>query len=242
MPNNDNKVLEIYRQLIADEEFKKMYYDYFLDRFVYSIEDLEKSENVEKRRKMIDALLKAFNLAFSYKESLLGTVEIQKLANLINIEEGIADFRKINVDPGAKATWDVTPPNRIYLEIYTLLNNYYNVWSGMTNIFEKKASFHINLMRIHPFEDGNKRVSRLLLNVNLINAGYPPVVITEEETDIYYKFINECDVTGFADFLAKKSYNEAITIIFFYRSYKNVPINEGIEEFLVRQKTTRESL
>lgn len=239
MPNG-KKVLEIYQQLIADEDFRKFYYDFFLDRFVYSIEDLEKSENDKKRQKMIGALLEAFNLAFSYKDTFLSTIEIQKLANIINSEEGIANFRRINVDPGTKANWEVTPPNRIYLEIYSLLNNYYNVWSGMADVFEKEASFHINLMRIHPFEDGNKRVSRLLLNVNLMNAGYPPVVIMESETDMYYQYINNFDVKGFTEYLKQKSYEEAFNIIFLYKSYKNIPIKEEIEEYLIRQKNTRE--
>lgn len=239
MLNNANP-LEIYREIIKDEKFREIYSDYFLDRFVYSIADVEKNSDIEKRKKMIDALLKAYRLAMGYKDQVLSAIEMQKIANIVNEEAGLEGFRKINVEPGPKANWIVTPPNRIYMEIYTLINNYYNVWSGMEDVFEKEAMYHITLMRIHPFEDGNKRVSRLILNVNLINQGYPPVIISESETDDYYNFINNFDVQGFAKFLRIKSYYESMGIAFLYKSYKEIPINESIEEYLQNKENARD--
>lgn len=73
-----------------------------------------------------------------------------------------------------------------------------------------------------------------------MNAGYPPVVIMESETDMYYQYINNFDVKGFTEYLKQKSYEEAFNIIFLYKSYKNIPIKEEIEEYLIRQKNTRE--
>ncbi len=238
MLNNSN-IIEIYRELMKDANFTKEYIDYFLDRFVYSIEDVEKSEDSFKRKEMIDSLLEAFRMASAFPTEKMGTSEIQKIANIINAKDGIANFRKINVDAGTKANWTVTPPNRIYFEMYTLLDNYYNVWSALENVFEKEAMFHIAFMRIHPFEDGNKRISRLLLNVNLMKSGFPPVLITEEETDAYYEYINNEDVQGFAKFLARKSYTEAVEIIFLYKLIKNIPINQSIEEYLNQEKNAR---
>ena len=239
MLNNLNS-LEIYRTLIQDKEFAKEYFDYFLDRFVYSMADVEEKDNNTERKEMIENLLLAFKTAISFQTEKLGTVEIQKIANIINNKDGIADFRKINVSAGTKATWTVTPPNRIYFEVYSLLNNYYNVWSALEDIFEKEAMFHIAFMRIHPFEDGNKRVSRLLLNLNLMKAGYPPVLITEEETDEYYQYINDYDIKGLTKFLSHKSYYESVGIIFFYKAIKDIPINQSIEEYLEQTKNARD--
>ena len=34
------------------------------------------------------------------------------------------------------------------------------------DIYEREALFHIGLMRIHPFEDGNKRTAKIIMNAN----------------------------------------------------------------------------
>ena len=45
---------------------------------------------------------------------------------------------------------------------------------------------HEKLVTIHPFSDGNGRTSRLLMNLLLIKAGYPPVVILPEDKLAYF--------------------------------------------------------
>lgn len=42
------------------------------------------------------------------------------------------------------------------------------------HIVEKVALFHLRFEGIHPFTDGNGRTGRLLMNLQLIKAGYPP--------------------------------------------------------------------
>lgn len=59
------------------------------------------------------------------------------------------------------------------------------------------ASFvHIEFVGIHPFIDGNGRTSRLLMNLELIKAGFPPVVISVEDRLEYYKALDAAHVTG----------------------------------------------
>ncbi len=45
------------------------------------------------------------------------------------------------------------------------------------NIVTKLARFHIEFERIHPFIDGNGRTGRLLVNFELMKAGFPPRLI-----------------------------------------------------------------
>ncbi len=45
---------------------------------------------------------------------------------------------------------------------------------------------HERLVTIHPFSDGNGRTSRLLMNLLLLQAGYPPVVILPEDKPAYF--------------------------------------------------------
>lgn len=51
---------------------------------------------------------------------------------------------------------------------------------------ETAALAHFRLVHIHPITDGNGRTARLLMNLWLMQAGYPPAVIRNEDRDAYY--------------------------------------------------------
>jgi Fic family protein len=60
------------------------------------------------------------------------------------------------------------------------------------------ALFHYRFVCIHPFDDGNGRVSRLLMNYVLLKQGYPPVVIKSADKNNYLRALNAAD-TGDTD-------------------------------------------
>lgn len=67
------------------------------------------------------------------------------------------------------------------------------------------ALAHYKLVHIHPFIDGNGRTSRLLMNLLLMQAGYPPVIIAKQNRHLYYQHLqtaNEGDVRPFVRFIA----------------------------------------
>ncbi|XP_053552422.1 protein adenylyltransferase FICD [Bombina bombina] len=71
---------------------------------------------------------------------------------------------------------------------------------------EFAALAHYKLVYIHPFVDGNGRTSRLLMNLILMQAGYPPITIRKEQRSEYYHVLelaNEGDVRPFIRFIAK---------------------------------------
>jgi hypothetical protein len=72
-------------------------------------------------------------------------------------------------------------------------------------IYRREALFHIRFERIHPFNDGNGRTGRIILNYNLLKNHMPPVLITGVMSDDYKKFINEFDVDGLAKYLMSSS-------------------------------------
>jgi Fic family protein len=61
------------------------------------------------------------------------------------------------------------------------------------------AEAHYRLVRIHPFVDGNGRAARLLMNVLLMQAGYPQAIIRPEERRRYIQAIETANSTGNVD-------------------------------------------
>lgn len=57
--------------------------------------------------------------------------------------------------------------------------------AGATSAPETAFEAHYRLVTIHPFADGNGRTSRLIMNLGLLRAGYPPITIGPPERAAY---------------------------------------------------------
>jgi Fic family protein len=56
---------------------------------------------------------------------------------------------------------------------------------------ERIANFHLEFEHIHPFCDGNGRIGRVLINYQLLQLGFPPVIIRDKEKAVYYRSFGE---------------------------------------------------
>ena len=126
------------------------------------------------------------------KEEPFSEWQIRNIHQLIlkNIDdENAGRYRQQNVLISGATT---TPPD------YTLLNDkmaqlidWYNLEAYKLHPIERAAKVHADFVGIHPFIDGNGRTSRLLMNLELLKAGYPPCVITVENRLAYYEALDQ---------------------------------------------------
>lgn len=79
-------------------------------------------------------------------------------------------------------------PYLIQPQMEQLLEKYRN---STEHIIPKLARFHIKFEGIHPFIDGNGRTGRLLVNLELMKAGYPPIDIKFTDRIAYYNAFDE---------------------------------------------------
>lgn len=63
----------------------------------------------------------------------------------------------------------------------------YDYAHGEKFFLDKISQFHLEFENTHPFCDGNGRSGRVLVNLQLQNYGYPPVIIRDKEKKNYYK-------------------------------------------------------
>ncbi|WP_344702375.1 Fic family protein [Halomonas cibimaris] len=96
-----------------------------------------------------------------------------------------------------------TPPDCLHVEeaIQRLLS-----WSHSQTGYHPIrhiAELHTRFVEIHPFIDGNGRTGRLLMNCELMKAGYPPSIIRVEERLDYYDALDTACTTGDYDAIAR---------------------------------------
>jgi len=161
------------------------------------------------------------------KDRKLSPYDLIDIAEIINknVTYIPSGFRRVGaVIKGS--SMEVEDPYYIREAMYSLFNNYYNVWD-LLPIYEREARFHRELIRIHPFEDGNGRTARIVTNYNLMINNKAPIIIEKEDRKKYFEMLEFNKIDELAKFFEKKSKEEFETMLGLYKTYcgENFDIN-----------------
>lgn len=88
------------------------------------------------------------------------------------------------------------------------------------------ALFHYRFIRIHPFDDGNGRTARIVMNFVLMQFGYPPVIIKTEDKENYYAVLRLADADQIEPFISYIAQNLISSLKIMIRGAKGESIEE----------------
>lgn len=97
----------------------------------------------------------------------------------------VGEYKRLPNEVGGKET---TPPERVAAEMKNLLKEYNAIEEKS---FDDLLAFHYRFESIHPFQDGNGRVGRLILFKECLRNGIVPFIITDDLKMYYYRGLKE---------------------------------------------------
>lgn len=92
----------------------------------------------------------------------------------------VGDYKKMPNEVGGE---DTTPPKEVHADMAELISGYEN---GRTKTLEDIVEFHARFEKIHPFQDGNGRIGRLIMFKECLRFGVFPFIIDASIKMPYY--------------------------------------------------------
>ena len=225
----------MFLELQSNHVFRKNYFDMLKYRLAYGSLQLEGIDddvaNINQSMQIFNQL-QAINFIFdNHKTENLSHMEFTSLlCNIVEKVSGneVTNFRTTDAIV-AGSNIPRTNPFFIRNDLWYLIDNYnYQLMNCKTEreVLEVEALFHIRLLHIHPFEDGNGRTSRIILAYNMCKNNMAPSIITKDKKRIYCDLIEKGDYKGLADLFEELSKQELEVMISLYKKLDDAGLIE----------------
>ena len=171
---------------------------------------------------------KAMEYAFLNIHSYISNSTIENINNIIN-----GNIKKFFLpDCGKKLNINLFLNMEDYENFEKNKRNYlmWDYFYDGTNIFRRIAEKYILFEKRHPFENGNGRTGRILINYELIQNNIVPIVIEKENKKEYLKFLEEADFVGFGECIKTLSNEEKKRLEYFEKVKKQKQSEEEEEK------------
>ena len=135
--------------------------------------------------------------ALVQKDEALTERTLKEIHNLIlrNIDGANAGtYRRMNVL--ISGAGHIPPPAERVLEKMEAFFRWYGAARGALHPVEFAARVHAEFVNIHPFKDGNGRTARLIMNFELMRAGFPTVIVPVDARPDYYRNLDIAATQG----------------------------------------------
>lgn len=224
-----------YGQLTSEAYEEETVLDKVKDLYRYVTEKLKADRSAY-------VLKKGNNEAFAYARNLpqLGIPEIIEINTMVNSDSGIHRGFKTSDNDIMGAPFTPCPKEHVPVRMQELLYKYNHEWAEeippfvegvntpdeknahLRAVCEREAKFHIEFERIHPFEDGNGRTGRIILNSNLIKNELAPILITPEMHDLYIEYIDNNDYKSLGQLIFMLSSVTLTEMVSHYRKVRGI--------------------
>jgi len=160
-------------------------------RFIYETKTIgvqDSAVNVDDVMETINHF-RCIDLAIDFAKRKLSETFIKQLHRILktNTEDSkktwfmVGDYKLYENIAGDRET---VHPDKVKDEMKKLLSNYLK---KDKHTFEEIVEFHVDFERIHPFQDGNGRVGRLIAFKECLKNGIVPFIILDSKKDFYYR-------------------------------------------------------
>lgn len=163
-------------------------------RYIYETHQLINAENVN-----VDDIIETTN-HFKLVDYMLDVADEEISEEMIKkfhkiLKSGTSDAEKdwFNVGEYKKLANEVAgnktaKPENVHKEIEKLLNDYNNIKNVTV---EDIINFHVQFEKIHPFQDGNGRVGRIIMFKECLKNDIIPFIILDKDKAFYYRGLQE---------------------------------------------------